>query len=96
MFVIAQVFGIGIFIFATTVFLTNVFMVGLFVSKRLISVKHESAMIHRLIFNFIICDTIQVTPTIYIGLCNVLQVNFNTRKITRRGKICFVLAVFVM
>src|SRR4051794_28070848 len=76
MFVTAQVFGMGILIFATIVFLTNIFMLGLFLSRGLISVKHDCAMTYRLIFNFIICDTIQIIPTIYIGLCSMLQVNY--------------------
>ena len=81
MVVTAQVFGMGILFSATAVFLTNIFIIGLFLSRKLISVQHDCAVIYRLIFNFIICDTIQITPTIYIGLCSLLQVNYFSAKV---------------
>ena len=71
---VAQVLGLCVVLYGTVSFLLNIFMMFLFASKRLISSTHENHAIYRLIFNFLVGDTLQVTPTIYIGLCAVLQV----------------------
>lgn len=76
----ANVCGILIVFFGTISFAVNSFMIILFVSYGLISWKNNNAVVYRLIFNFLITDAVQLTPTIYIGLCATLQVEyfFNT------------------
>uniref|UniRef100_A0A914V7C7 G-protein coupled receptors family 1 profile domain-containing protein n=1 Tax=Plectus sambesii TaxID=2011161 RepID=A0A914V7C7_9BILA len=73
MFSAAQCIGVFLIIFAFCSFLLNTFLIYVFISKRLISTKHENHTIYRLILNFLVCDSLEVWPTIYIAVCAVLE-----------------------
>ena len=76
----------GIFIFSTGIlgFVLNSFMIVLFTSNGLVSSKHSNATIYRLMLSFLVSNTAQLVPTIYIGLCATLQVQYHFNKVIMR------------